>query len=167
MCHIHWDSCLHSFCIAGGAGAPLTVGAFNEMRKSGEKLVKESSKLWRAIKALGETLLKIYPTLKAAMANQESFTIPLVGSLIGTSKGVKTGDTRNNIAKQIQQAANDVTSQDIAGKAAEKIDYLGLLADWREFDLQVDKAFAAVWSTLYLTIFSAASTFILVQAEPR
>lgn len=140
-----WDItkgvCQYAFSVGlavytGGAAAPLTVGAVNNLLKSGAKAIEETSKLVLALKALAETVMKIYSKIETAYNNQASFTIPLM-----SSDGSQAAGRRNANVNELRKAADGVTAHSLPKSVAARVDYLGLLADWREFDLQVDSVF--------------------------
>ncbi|KAI9799597.1 MAG: hypothetical protein M1833_003912 [Piccolia ochrophora] len=117
----------------GGAGAPLTVGALNKVLQ-GAETIEESSKLSVALKALGKALVTVSPKMYAAFTNHSKF------SKVGTDQNKRS----KAVASDLKATAGKITETMLSGKAGERIDYLGLLAEWREMDVCADNAFAAL-----------------------
>ncbi|KAL2065807.1 hypothetical protein VTL71DRAFT_3477 [Oculimacula yallundae] len=117
----------------GGAGAPLTVGAVNGLLKSGEA-IKESTRLMIALKTLIKSLIVVAPKLNVALQNHAKFTA------VGSDKD-KRG---TKLVETLKSTATTISSSLLGGQAGERVDYLGLLADWREMDICTDSAFAAI-----------------------
>ncbi|KAK3934441.1 hypothetical protein QBC46DRAFT_359019 [Diplogelasinospora grovesii] len=118
----------------GGAGAPLTVGAVNKVLKEAAETIEEKTRLVMALKKLATVLITVYPKVNAALQNHSKF------SEVGSDKD-KRG---TKLVDSLKATAGTISDRLLAGKAGERINYLGLLADWREMDICADSAFAAI-----------------------
>ncbi|KAK3381371.1 hypothetical protein B0H63DRAFT_450717 [Podospora didyma] len=114
----------------GGAGAPLTVGAVNKLLQGTAETVKEASRLKVAIKALAKVLNTVYPKVNAALQNHSRFA--------GQEK------RGTELVDSLKATAGTISDKLLAGRAGERINYLGLQASWREMDICTDSAFSAI-----------------------
>jgi hypothetical protein len=87
-----------------------------------------------ALEAFGKALITVYPKINAALLNHSRF------SEVSSDK-----DKRGiQLVDSLKATAGTISDTLLTGRAGERIDYLGLLADWREMDICADSAFAAI-----------------------
>jgi hypothetical protein len=83
-----------------------------------------------ALTALAKAALGVTPKLYAAFQNHAAY-----------SDGEKK---TSQVKDELKKTADKITATTLSGAADQRLDYLGLLAEWREMDICVDVAFAAI-----------------------
>ncbi|KAF4340173.1 hypothetical protein FBEOM_5870 [Fusarium beomiforme] len=121
-----------------GTGAPLTAVTAADAVKKAQELSK-LSKAWNALKKLGELAGKMSPKLEAAHASQKSYLV-VVSSLDLTSHGADAKLKQSALAG-LTQVAKKVTADSLPNKEMETVDFLGIMADWDEIEVVIDRVF--------------------------
>ncbi|KAK3365585.1 hypothetical protein B0T24DRAFT_669810 [Lasiosphaeria ovina] len=139
----------------GGAGAPLTVGAVNKVLSKASVANTDPLLTWlanavhtnpddrpdqrgnpaqRSRQGAGKALIKVHPKVNAALKNHAQFS----------SIGSDADQRGTKLAERLKKTASTISDSLLAGRAGERVDYLGLMADWREMDMRTDSAFAVI-----------------------
>lgn len=96
------------------------------------KLIKESSRLWEALKTLLKVLAKVGPKLIDAIAIHKR----------GMAAG--SGLEKDKIRLGLTYTADKITASSLASALEDIVDYHGLIAEWRQLDVATDEAFDSI-----------------------
>jgi hypothetical protein len=122
-----------------GAGAPLMAGKLAEA----QKVITGGLSLWAKVKKallkISETAGKLLPKLQKAYSNQSVYNKKV---LILDNTTFKSIDKAQQAAAQVlKEEAERITASTMPASCMVTIDYLDILADWDQFDVEVDSMF--------------------------
>ena len=121
-----------------GAGAPLTVGKLGQAMEAVKKGLTFAQQVMAALKKIGQTVLKLAPKLMTAYKSQSVFNKRIV--VLNTA--FQSAEKRREVAKGILQTGSDeISASTMPPESTDTVDFLGILADWEEFDQMVDSMF--------------------------